>query len=72
MDRKAQDVVVASLRENLGDVALDRTLGQEELLRDFLARLGLAHEAQDIDLHVSQRSRVREDALLGARRGKVE
>ena len=52
-------------------MALDRALGQEELLRDFLARLGFAHEAQDIDLHVGQRSRVREDALLGAREGGV-
>lgn len=70
MDRKAQDVVVASLRENLGDVTLDRTLGQEELLRDFLARLGLAHEAQ-VSTSTSVSAAASEKMLCWAR-GKVE
>lgn len=71
MDRKAQDVVVASLRENLGDVTLDRTLGQEELLRDFLARLGLRHTRRRISTSTSVSAAASEKMLCWAR-GKVE
>ena len=35
---KAQDVVVAGFRQDLGDVALHGSFGQVQFLRDLLAR----------------------------------
>ena len=71
MDRKAQDVVVAGLRENLGDVALDRTLGQgEALARNFLARLSLLL-GRRISTSTSVSAAASEKMLCWAR-GKVE
>lgn len=70
MHCQTQDIVVAGLGKDLGDMPLDRPFAEIELLGYLLSGLRLADQTQDIYLDLGQLHTVGDDALPA--RGNVE
>lgn len=71
MHCQTQDIVVAGLGKDLGDMPLDRPFAEIELLGYLLSGLRLADQTQDIYLDLGQLHTVGDDALPGERKRRV-